>query len=130
MRTKTIQWMGRSMVLACDGKCSKAWGVSQRPNEQLGADDDDVAYLADGELGDAPTSPGTYEDGCTKPRGPDDMNKWCARECERSDMASTVDSLSLHNWSQRFVNQPWKHGKTPNAPAKPPAEGGSDSAQS
>ena len=114
MHTKTIQWAGRSMVLACDGKCSKAWGISQRPKEQLGADDDDVAYLADGELGEAPHSPGTYEGGCTKPRGPEGMNKWCARECERSDIGSTVDRVTLHDWSQRCVNQPWKHGKTPN----------------
>lgn len=119
MHTKTIQWMGRLMVLACDGNCSKAWGITQRPKEQLGADDDDAAYLADSELGEAPHSPGTYESGCTKPLSPSGMNKWCARECERSDMASTADKLDFHDWSQRAINQPWKHRKTPNVGHQP-----------
>ena len=56
MHTKTIQWFGRAMVLACDGNCAKAWGISQRPKLELSADPDDVAYLADHELGDAPAS--------------------------------------------------------------------------
>lgn len=115
MHTKTIQWFERQHVLACDGKCSKAWGLSQRPKVQLGADDDDVAWLADGELGDAPSLPGTYEGGCTKPRGPDGMNKWCARECERSNIALTVDALRLPNFNERLLNQPWKHAKPPNS---------------
>lgn len=38
------------------------------------------------------------------------MNKWCARECERSDMAPTVKELRLPNYSKRLFNQPWKHG--------------------
>lgn len=103
------------MVLACDSNCGKAWGISQRPKVNLSDDPDDVAYLADGELGSAPFRPGTYEGGCTKPRGPDGMNKWCARECERSDMAETVDKLALPDYSARLFNQPWKHGMTPNA---------------
>ena len=118
MRTKTIQWMGRAMVLACDGYCGKAWGISQRPKVELSADPDDVAYLADDEAGEAPTFPGTYEGGCIKPRSPDGMNKWCARECERSDMAATVDRLKLPDYSARLFNQPWKHTKTPNVAIK------------
>lgn len=98
------------MVLACDGNCSKAWGITSRLKTQLGADDDDVVYLADGELGQAPADPGTYEGGCAKPSSPQDMNRWCSRQCERSDMASTVDGLKLRDWSARLLNQPWKHG--------------------
>ena len=118
MHTKTIQWMGRTIVLACDGNCGKAWGITQRPKQPLGDDPDDVAYLADGELGDAPADPETYEGGCAKPASPGGMNRWCARECERSDMAATVDKLVLPDYNVRLFNQPWKHGKTPNAQAQ------------
>ena len=107
--------MGRAMVLACDGNCGKAWGVNQRPKLDLSADPDDVVYLADGELDAAPADPGTYEGGCAKPANPDGMNKWCARECERSNMAATVDKLKLPDYGERLFNQPWKHAQTPNA---------------
>lgn len=107
------------MVLACDGRCDKAWGITQRPKEQLGADDDDVAYLADGELGDAPADPGTYEGASAKPASPEGMNEWCARECERSDMASTIELLRVPDFRVRIFNQPWKHGKTPNVGGEP-----------
>ena len=120
MHTKTIQWFGNAMVLACDGNCCKAWGVMSRPKQDLSADPDDVAYLADGELGDAPADPGTYEGGCAKPASPDGMNRWCARECERSDMKATVDKLALPDYSARRFNQPWKHGETPNVRANLP----------
>jgi hypothetical protein len=109
MFTKQIVWFGRSMVLGCDGNCAKAWGFSQRPKERVGKDQDDVAYLADGELGEAPERPGTYEGGHSKPDGPHAMNKWCSRECERSDIAPSVEKLSLADWSKRVLNQPWKH---------------------
>lgn len=49
--------------------------------------EDDFYYIPDGELGLAPDDPGTYEGDHAKPRsceGPDRMNRWCARECERS----------------------------------------------
>ena len=109
MHTKQILYLGQQMLLACDGKCNKAWGITKRPKEQLGADVDDVAYLADGELGDAPAFPGTYEGGWTKPRDPGGMNKWCSRECERSAIANNAKALTLPDWSRRAVNQPWKH---------------------
>jgi hypothetical protein len=37
------------------------------------------------------------------------MNKWCARECERSDIDETVDKIALPDFSKRLLNQPWKH---------------------
>ena len=61
------------MVVACDGICQKAWGVSQRPNHQLSDDIDDVVFLADEEFPIAPIDPGTYEGGYAKPISPDDM---------------------------------------------------------
>lgn len=114
MKTKSILWMGSATVLACDGKCDKAWGITMRPKIDMSEDPDDVAYLADCELGDAPKDPGTYEGGYAKPKSPDEMNRWCSRECERSDVKSSLDRIHLTDWSHRRFNQPWKHGITPN----------------
>ena len=91
----------------------KAWGINIRQKIEFDANNpDDIAYLTDGELGDAPVDPGTYEGNCSKPRSPREMNKWCARECERSDTAITVDKIVLPDYSKRVFNQPWKHGQT------------------
>lgn len=109
MHTKQIRWMGHAMVLACDGKCAKAWGISGRPKTSLGSDPDDVAYLGDDELDDAPAKPRTYEGGHSKPAGPHAMNKWCARACERSHMAESPAKLKMPDWTRRVLNQPWKH---------------------
>lgn len=115
MNTKAIIWMGSAAVLACDGNCAKAWGIQQRPKVELDpADEDDVAWLADDELGEAPADPGTREGGHGKPVSPDAMNKWCARECERSDLAPTVETVRLHNFAQRLFNKPSKHRSRPN----------------
>lgn len=93
MITKSIIYAGQPATFACDGRCDKAWGINHRPRVPANTpgatpgDPDDVAYLADGELGTAPVDPGTYEGGHAKPRratGPADINKWCVRECERS----------------------------------------------
>lgn len=109
MHTKEIVWSGVATTLACDGKCSKAWGVCARPRQQLGSDDDDFAHLADDELGDAPADPGEYEGGWGKPSSPEQMNKWCARQCERSVAVPKGQPVTLPDYSQRVLNQPWKH---------------------
>jgi hypothetical protein len=101
--------MGSAAVLACDGNCTKAWGINGRAKVRLGSDEDDVAWLADDELGNAPADPGTYEGGHGKPDGPRAMNKWCARECERSDLAGGLEKIKLPDWTRRILNQPWKH---------------------
>ena len=99
------------VVLTCDGKCTKAWGIGQRPKIILDENDqNDFAWLADHELGDAPADPGTYENGYAKPSGPHDMNTWCVRECERSEMRQDGDAVTVRVFSQRVYNQPWKHG--------------------
>jgi hypothetical protein len=111
MHTKKILWFGEDATLACDGKCSKAWG-SQRKKVELDINDpDDIAWLADDELGEAPADPGTREGGQAKPAGPHDMNKWCARECERSGIFMAGEEVKLRDFSHRLYNRPQKHGE-------------------
>jgi hypothetical protein len=113
-----IKGYGEEIVLACDGKCQKAWGVSNRPNIIFDEEDpDDMAFLADDELGDAPRDSGTYEGSHGKPASPV-HNKWCFRECERSDFCEVqkLPSLVLPNFSKRRYNQPWKHEEGSNFP--------------
>jgi hypothetical protein len=110
MYTKQITFFGKAVTLACDGNCRKAWGINRRPKVEFDPNElDDVAWLADAELGDAPEDPGTYEGGCAKPSGPHEMNKWCARECERSEMFKAGEDVKARDFSQRQYNQPWKH---------------------
>src|ERR1043166_4419706 len=90
---KLITFCGQRAKVACDGNCSKAWGNSRRPRVQLSDNVDDYAFLADGERGDAPVEPGTYEGLAmeakpTNATGPDDVNRWCVRECERMAMSN------------------------------------------
>ena len=121
MHTKQITFFGQQVTMACDGRCAKAWGISQRPKVEFDPKEpDDVAWLADDELGEAPADPGTYEGGHAKPDGPHDMNKWCARECERSKMFRYSETVTVRDFSQRRYNQPWKH-TTSNVPHEGPA---------
>jgi hypothetical protein len=119
------------IIIACDAKCHKAWGHSNRPCVYLdeqppvirghgfineypdfekgdGRDIDNHAMLADDELPDAPENPGTYEGDEGKPRTPEQrLNKWCARECERSviiDDVFPVKDFELPDFSQRQYN--------------------------
>ncbi len=114
---KKILYHGLPSILACDGRCDKAWGINNRPRlyfqESLtepralakGEEprhDDDYVYIGDGELGIAPADPGTYECDDGKPSatpliGPSHMNKWCARECERSDIVEEGEIIRLPN---------------------------------
>jgi hypothetical protein len=110
MYTKKIRFMRHAIILACDGKCSKAWGLTSRPKEQFDSqDEDDYAFLADNELGDAPADTGTYEGIYGKPSGPEEMNKWCARQCERCLNFKPGSVIHLPDFSHRIYNQPWKH---------------------
>ena len=73
-------------------------------------DPDDYALLADNELGTAPVEPGTWEGADGKPRTPQDrLNKWCARECERSNIVLLGESFSHKDFSKRVYNQTDKH---------------------
>ena len=105
MILKPIIFFGHAFILACDAKCEKAWGMSQRPKVQISANEDDTAYKSDEELGTAPIYPGTYEGEDGKPLcEADRLNKWCCRECERSVMVDHVDDIKLPDFSQRVYN--------------------------
>jgi hypothetical protein len=93
MITKAITFCGQKATHACDGRCDKAWGSNSRPtvparkDRATAPDPDDFSYLSDDELGTAPIDPGTFEGYDEKPisvKGPDDINRWCVRECERA----------------------------------------------
>jgi hypothetical protein len=109
---KRITFFGQPAKVACDGRCSKAWGINSRPTVQLSDDEDDYYSIPDGELGDAPADPGTYEGDCGKPlsvKSATDMNKWCVRECERcamSEPGAADKPLELRDFSQRRYNKP------------------------
>lgn len=112
MNQSVVPYFGRAMRVICDRNCNKAWGINSRPSIHLSDDPDDYAFLADGELGDAPVDPGTYEGGQAKPLTPDDFpTKWCVRECERCEKTGPMEyekPLELPDFSVRFYNQPWR----------------------
>jgi len=110
--SKPIRAYGQPLLLGCDGKCNKAWGINNRPRNHFvpeSDDPDDYEYLADQELGEAPANPGTYEGGEGKPgHFLDKLNKWCFRECERGttvDAPGTLDDLELPDFSKRQPNR-------------------------
>lgn len=93
---KRIIYCGQKLLLCCDGNCNKAWGMNSRPQVAGREDEDEPWYLSDDELGIAPLHPGTWEGGHGKPNPADpEMNKWCARECERSTMTALGDPIKL-----------------------------------
>lgn len=128
MIVKSGTFFGHPIILACDAKCNKAWGINNRPEvyvqdpeqkvyglgfadgvpEDESIDLDDTADLADGELGEAPADPGVYEGGQGKPRTPEErLNKWCARECERCRIVKDefpVEDFELPDYSKRYYN--------------------------
>jgi hypothetical protein len=99
---------GLPCILACDAQCHKAWGSDSRPSIQLSDNEDDYAYLADHELGFAPKNPGTYVgDDEGKPITPEErLNRWCARECERANVAYPGKVVKLPNFDKRIYNIP------------------------
>jgi hypothetical protein len=100
------------MFVGCDGQCHKAWGNQDRKRQQLSDIDDDWAYLADDELGEAPAESDWWEGGYNKPESPTLFpNKWCVRACERCSIADTEQDLKLKDFSQRFYNMPSLHTK-------------------
>ena len=127
MFSKLINWFDKPSVVACDGKCGKAWGINTRQKMHLDSSDpDDYYFFSDGELGEAPARPQTSEGGDMKPVGATsgaDMNKWCTRECCRSVIVRAGEPVVLTDFSHRLYNQPDKHRDTPNheLPAEVPA---------
>lgn len=105
---KDIIFFGQPCTLACDGRCEKAWGIDNRPRVDLDPQDpDDYYFLADTELGEAPTDPGTEAGFIGKPKIPEDrLNRWCARECERSVLVDRGQAIVLPDFSRRRYNKP------------------------
>lgn len=100
---------GKRRIVACDGRCEKAWGINSRPRVRFD-DADDYAFLSDGELGEAPCDPLTYEGGHAKPQiTHDQLNKWCVRECERSRLFEIGETVYAEDFSRRVYNQPSNH---------------------
>lgn len=113
MYTTKIVYFEKRCVVACDGNCSKAWGISVRPRVQLSDNWDDVVFLADDELPDAPAYTGTFEGGDAKPASPEGgHNRWCVRQCERSVVVGVGEPITLPDWSQRLHNLPHRETRT------------------
>lgn len=101
MLEKTIQWFRGPSLLKCDGRCDKAFGINGRPQRALSDEVDDYVSLSDAEVGEAPPPGKTVivsEGGYMKPSAtplddPKQMNKWCARECERSIVTTTDEPI-------------------------------------
>lgn len=129
MISKSGTYFGQPIIIACDAKCHKAWGSirprvylddptgkvygdgftdSPYPDDDETIDVDNWAQLADDELPDAPDDNGWTEGDEAKPRAPEErLNKWCARQCERScivDDKFPVKDFELPDFSQRFYN--------------------------
>lgn len=103
-----ITYFGQKAKVNCDGNCQKAWGINQRPYIQLSDNENDIAWLADDELDNAPDDPGTYEGGYGKPASAKFFpNKWCVRECERCAMSKPGEwnlPLIVKDYSKRRYN--------------------------
>lgn len=94
MISKQIIYFGQTVILICDGKCHKAWGLNERPEHN--EDTDESEYYLDNELDESPSDPGTYEGGVSKPTEKTErLNKWCARECERSVIVKPCEDFEL-----------------------------------
>lgn len=109
MIAKAVLYFGKPCALACDAKCGKAWGINNRPRVDFD-ENDDFAWIGDDDLDSAPDDPGTYEGGQAKPTEPGErLNKWCARECERSVKGALNELIELPDFSGPIYNQPWEH---------------------
>ena len=108
-----VTYCGQLIKVNCDGNCKKAWGINSRPKVQLSDDEDDYAFLADDELGEAPADPGTYEGNDAKPESVARFpNKWCVRECERCARSKPSECdlpLAIKSFSKRVYNLNWRN---------------------
>jgi len=110
---------GVPVVFVCDRKCNKAWGQNLRQRRQIAENDiclqrllvgayhaeDFWELVPDGELGEAPEKPGSYEGVDAKPLPPvDSHNRWCVRECERCETYEPGEPLYVHNFDKPVPN--------------------------
>ena len=102
MLVKAITYCGQPVILICDGQCNKAWGINCRPKVQDSSLGGVMMFVSDNEVGDAPIDPGTAEGPDSKPQDSTQrLNKWCARECERSKLVDANKEFSLPDWTKR-----------------------------
>ena len=114
MISKKIVFFGKDCVVACDGRCDKAWGHNGRPRTKLSVNPDDYVYLADEKLDKAPGPGDTniLSEGCDlKPSAVpvtdgEVINRWCTRECERSTFVGMDEPLVLRDMSNPKPNIP------------------------
>ncbi len=97
---------GGKVLCICDRLCGKAWGINSRPKHQFDPENepDDYVSLADDEVDTAPLDPGTYEGSHGKPFHPTKHNKWCVRECERSEIIGKGDVEVVRTFEKRSYN--------------------------
>lgn len=112
MLKKQIRFFGQDVVLACDGRCDKAWGINGRAQVRLGEDADDYVFVPDSALGSA-EYPQTWEGLAMEGRPSDEpladaeqMNRWCARECERSGIFKLDEPVVLRDLENPCPNMP------------------------
>ncbi len=87
MLAKRVRYCGVEVLIVCDGKCEKAWGIATRAALTHYPDGAPDKFVPDADLGTAPADPRTYEGDDAKPVSPSErLNKWCIRECERGQM--------------------------------------------
>ena len=114
MIQKQVRFFGEQVVLACDGRCDKAWGINGRARVLLSTKDDDHVLVPDSALGAAPPpgqTVGVAEGNDCKPSAVPltdggRMNKWCARECERGGIYKLSEPLSLRDLENPRTNIP------------------------
>ena len=100
-------------VVACDGRCEKAWGINGRPKVDLSDVADDCAWVPDQNLRNAP-GPGQTailsEGGHLKPNPSNAawklQSKWCLRECERSVWVKPGELPALPDFTRPLQNIP------------------------
>ena len=98
---------------AIRGYCRARDSLSAVLGEYDENEPDDYSYIPDYALGRAPTHPGTWEGDQGKPLHPSErLNKWCVRECERSEkvpIGDTLIEIQLPDFNRPIYNMPKKH---------------------
>lgn len=82
MIVRAVKVKNRTLFVACDANCNKAFGRDDRPR---GDHPDDSMYIPDDLAPDAPIDPGSRAGADAKPRCLSErLNAWCRDICERS----------------------------------------------
>lgn len=110
---RLIKSFSQWVWIGCDGNCSKAFGISERPRVFLSDDPDDFCYLPDQEI-DQIVPDFQWQSELDNPtRWPihPKLCKWCVRECERSTETDWYSPHKLFVWdfSKPFCNMPNLH---------------------